>query len=110
MEELTILMMATAVNKTVTVVKAIGKDWNMVLTQVVVWVVGIVLLALAAHSTIAGNLTVFSAALKTWNGADTVLGGYVLGSAGSFAYDYKKARDNTDSSTEPALLAGPVQP
>jgi cadmium resistance protein CadD (predicted permease) len=110
MEELSVLMLAAAVNKTVSFVKAFAnKDWNTVITQAVVWVVGICLLALAAHAMIAENMVIFSARLGDWDGSSVVLGGYVLGSTGAFAYDWKKARDNTDSSKETPLV-GPSAP
>lgn len=106
METVTLLMLAASVNKIVSTVKAIGKDNNMALTQLVVWVVGTIMLALAAHATITGDITPFAGAapLQDFNAWDLILGGIMLGSTGSFAYDWKKARDNTDSSTEPPLV------
>jgi hypothetical protein len=39
------------------------------------------------------------------NFADQVYVGLCLGGLGSFAYDFKKARDNSDTSAEPALMS-----
>lgn len=104
MESVTVLMLAATVNKIVSVVKAFGKDWNYVATQLTVWIAGTFLLALAAHAMLAQNMVILGARLGDWDGSSIVLGGIVLGSTGSFAYDWKKARDNSDTSAEPALF------
>lgn len=107
MEQVALLTaLALAVNKTVTVVKAIGKNWNMVITQAVVWVVGTLAIWLAAQADVTagaavpGTTTTFGAL----NAASIVLLGWVLGGTGSFLYDFRKSVDNSDSAAEPALL------
>lgn len=111
MEVFTLLTLAALVIKIVTVIKSIGKDNNMVLTQLVVWVVGIAVLILAANAEITEGIVVFNGAppLGDLDFGSIVLAGLALGSTGSFAYDYKKARDSSDSATEPALLRRAVR-
>jgi hypothetical protein len=98
--------LALAVNKTVTVLKALGKNWNTVVTQALVWVLGIAAILLAAHA----KVTMDAAVPGTpWlfgqlDGSSIVLLGWVLGSSGSFAFDLRKAIDNSDSAAEPPLL------
>lgn len=100
--------LATLVIKIVTVVKSIGKDTNAVVTQVVVWGVGIVVLFLAGEADITRHMTIpglSDLAIGDMDAASLILAGLILGSSGAFAYDVKKSIDNTDSSTEPALLS-----
>lgn len=99
--------LAFAVNKTVSVVKALGKDWNMVVTQVVVWVTAFIALLVAsvADITEAYALPGFVQPLGELNVASVALLAWMLGGSGSFAYDFKKALDGTDSASEPALLS-----
>lgn len=106
MEVISILMLATLVIKAMTVVKAIGKDWNMVLTQVAIWGLGIAVLFLASHAVVFSGLTPFDGgpAIGDYDGSSIILAGLVLGSTGAFAYDWKKAKDGTDSAAEPPLL------
>lgn len=108
METIAILAgLAFAVNKTVSVIKALGKDTNLVLTQVVVWLVGTAAIFLAGQADITDGLIIpgLDDALGSLDVASVILAGWVLGSSGSFAFDLKKAIDNNDSAEEPALLA-----
>lgn len=104
-----LLMLAAAINKTVSVIKAIGKDTNLVVTQLVVWAVGIVGILLASQAEVMASLVIpgigITDPLGELDFASLVVLGWVLGSTGSFAYDFKKARDSNDSAREPALLA-----
>ena len=108
MEAIAILAgLAFAVNKTVTVIKAaINKDWNTTVTQVVVWLVGTAAIFLASRASITAELLVPGLAepLGTLDGSSIVLLGFILGSTGSFAFDIRKAIDNTDSAQEAKLL------
>lgn len=111
MEPITWLALGALVSKIVTVVKSIGKDWNMVLTQVVVWVAGVAVSWLAAQSHLGGGIVFSGLALEKMNFADLVLAGTALGSTFSVVYDFKKARDDSDNAAEPALapsLSGKV--
>lgn len=109
MEIVGFLALATLVIKIVGVIKAIGKDTNYVVTQVATWVVGTAVLFLAAAAEVTQHILLpgFPTPLGSMDGVSVVLAGLVLGSSAAFAYDVKKARDNSDSATEPALLGGP---
>lgn len=113
MEALGFAALAALVIKIVSVVKAIGKDNNIVATQVVVWAVGIIVLFLAGEADVTSGMVIpgFSDIhLGDLDAASIVLAGLALGSSGAFAYDVKKAVDNSDSATEPALLPGETGP
>lgn len=106
MEPLTLTALAALVVKITSVLKAAGKDWNYVVTQAVTWVVGILVLVLAANADLTENLVLFDGAqrLGVLNGASLVLAGLAFSSLGSFAYDVKKAVDVSDSAAEQRLL------
>lgn len=103
MEVFGLLTLAALVIKVVSVIKAFGKDPNLVITQTSTWFVGIAVLFLAAYSDLGENIEVFGTRLGDFDALSIVLAGLALGSTGSFAYDYKKAHDNTDSAVEPSL-------
>lgn len=106
MDVVSLAALAALVVKIVGVVKAIGKDRNLVWTQVVTWVVGIGVLFLAAEAELTEHLVLFAGAaqLRDLDPASIVLAGLALGSSGSFAYDVKKAIDGADNAREPRLL------
>lgn len=104
MEVFSLVIMAALIGKVVTVIKGIGKDWNMVLTQCAVWVVGAAVVALGAHTSWAESIVVQDVAVSNMNFADQVFLGIALGAGISQVYDIKKAKDNTDSAVEPPLL------
>lgn len=81
-----------------------GRDWNGVLTQAYTWAAGVVAAVLAAHASAMSGVAVNGVTLGSLDGASQVLLGLALGSLGSLAYDYKKAKDNTDSAAEPKLV------
>ena len=111
MEALTLATLAALVVKIMTVVKAFGKDWNLVITQAVAWAVGVATSFLAAHSKITSDLVVFGTTkLADLDASSLLLIGMSLASSGSFLYDYKKARDNTDSAAEPSLTGPTTTP
>lgn len=99
--------LAFAINKTVSVIKAlVNKEVNTVVTQVVVWVTGFAGLSLAAHSAVAEaySLPGFTQSLGALDWSSTALLAWILGSSGSFIYDIKSAIDGTDSSAETKLM------
>lgn len=108
MEEIAILAgIAFAVNKTVSVIKSlVNRDFNAAITQLVVWVVGFVAVVLAAHAAVTEALLVpgLTVPLGSLDWPSEVLLAWILGSTGSFVFDFKKAIDATDSSAEPSLL------
>lgn len=106
MEVITLVTLMALVVKITSVVKAIGKDNNAVVTQLVTWAVGVAVLFLAAQATITSGIVVFDGipALGDLDNASLVLVGLSYASGGSFAYDLKKAIDSSDSAAEPSLL------
>lgn len=98
---------AFAVNKTVSVIKAIfNKNANTVVSQVLVWVVGIAGVVLMAHAKLSSDLVIPGLG-RSLGGLDTsshVLLGWILGGSGSFAFDFTKAVDNTNTAVEAPLL------
>lgn len=111
METLVILAgIAFAVNKTVSTIKGVSsEDWNLVLTQLAVWVVGILAILLVGAANQFQSLLVpgFEEPLSNFDLSSKVALGWILGSSGSFAFDLKKAIDGTDSAVEPKLLNRP---
>jgi hypothetical protein len=99
--------LALAANKTVSVIKGLkAGDWNLVLTQVVVWMVGIAALFLIGASNQFQGLVIpgFTQPLTDFDAASKVALGWMLGGSGSFAFDIKKAIDRSDNAREPSLL------
>lgn len=110
MEIFSLAILAALVGKVMTVLKAIGKDWNMVWTQVAVWVIGVAVVCLGVHTTWAGTIVIQDVALWNMNLADQIFLGIAVGSGISQLYDFKKARDNGDTAVEPPLLVGMTPP
>lgn len=108
MEALVILAaLAFAINKTVSVIKgAKARDWNLVLTQVVVWCVGIAALFLVGAANQFQGIVVpgFVQPLTDFDAWSKITLGWILGGSGSFVFDFKKAFDNNDDAREPSLL------
>jgi hypothetical protein len=102
MEAITVATLIALVIKVVSVVKAIGKDTNLVLTQALTWVVGAVILSLAATADLTAGLTPIEGGptLGELDMASIVLIGLAWASTASVVYDWKKARDNSDSAHE----------
>jgi hypothetical protein len=107
-----LIALAAAINKTVSVVKAVlNGDVNTTVTQLVVWLVGFLGLSLAAHASVTSGLEIpgLSTTLGLLDWPSVVLLAWILGSTGSFGYDALQAIDNTGSAVEPKLLAK-IQP
>lgn len=95
--------------KIVSFLKFIRAGWtDDAFTQVVTWMVGVVLVFLAAEANLIQNFELYGISLAEANVASKILIGMSLLSLGSFAYDVKKARDNSDTAREPNLLTGAV--
>ena len=84
------------------------RDWNAVLTQVVVWGAGVGVTFLLAGTDFADGINIGGRTLGGMNSSSVILLGLSMGSLGSVAVDYKKARDNNDSAAMPTLLTGEV--
>lgn len=102
MDVFTLAMLAALVVKIMTVIKSVGKDNNMALTQVITWVVGVLSVAVAGQSSIGAGVAVFGTTLGDMNLGDAVLIGMSISSTGSLAYDFKKPRA-PEPSLAPAL-------
>lgn len=101
--------LALAINKTVSVLKALSnRDTRTFFTQLLVWVVGFAGLWLAANSDLMGHLVIegFEDPLEALDIASLVLLAWILGGTGSFLYDFRKAIDSTDSAAETRLAYG----
>lgn len=85
-----------------------NKQWNAVITQLIVWVVGVLFAWLFGESDFGGAITVGDTGqtLATLNFASLVLVGMVVGSAATVAYDVKSAIDRNDSAVTPKLIPG----
>lgn len=81
-----------------------AKDWNAVVTQAIVWVCGIAVVILFAHSAFGDAIPVFNGLTLSGLGAtEQAIVGLTVSSAGSVGYDFKKARDDSDSAKTPPL-------
>jgi hypothetical protein len=98
---------AVAVNKTVSVVKAIvNRDPNGYVTPLIVWAVAIAAVILMAHASLTMNGTIPALGVQfgSLDWASQVLFGWVLGGGAAFSFDITAAIDNTDSASELPLL------
>lgn len=75
-----------------------------IVAQLSVWVAGVTVVFLLAESDFANGVTVADLTLSGLNAFSLILFGLSLGSTGSVVYDFKKARDNTDSAETPPML------
>lgn len=108
MDALTAVSFLALVAKVMSTVKYLSAGQvRQVLTQVLTWLTGFLVLLLGAQANISEHLQVIgNVALGDLNTWSLLLGGVMLGSTASFAYDFKKAADGTDSAAEPALQIG----
>lgn len=86
------------------------RDINAVVTQLVSWAAGVLVIELLAHTDFAPGVRVGSAHLNTLNTWSLVLVGLTVASLGSVTYDFKRAFDSTDSAAQPSLVSGLVPP
>lgn len=103
MEILGFLAIATLVVKIVTVIKsAIGpvRDWNIVVTQAVVWVVGIAVLFLVREADAWSALSIpgMGDTIASLDIASVILAGLILGSTASFGFDALVKRGTAEPS------------
>lgn len=113
MEVVIFAAFAFAVNKTVTVIKALfAKDRRTAVTMLIVWAVGIAALNLAAHAKLTEAYIVpgLSVPLGSLDTASLFLLGWLAGSSGSFAFSFTQAIDGTQSAREPSLPITPPPP
>jgi len=100
-----VLVMLATVKKLVDFVRyAKASDWNGVVTQLVVWVGGVAVVALAAHTEWAGGIEFGGVTLAGMGWASLILVGIFVGSAASTGQDALKAVDGRQSESKPTLI------
>lgn len=88
--------------KVVSFIKFVSNaDWKGAVTQLLVWVVGIVCVWLFANSAW-GSIQISGVSLSTFNAASIIISGIALGSAGSFGYDAIKPGEPRLASKAPS--------
>lgn len=99
MEFIPVVQMAVLVFAVINFLKAVRvKDTNNALTQIIVWVAGVLVVLLAAQTDFAAGINVGDHALTTLNIWSLIFVGLTIASLASFGVEVKKALDNTDSS------------
>ena len=81
-----------------------GRDTNAVVTQLVAWVGGILVVWLAANVDFASAIEVANVQLDQMSLWTQAALGLLLGSSASIAQDVLKAVDNTQSESKPKLV------
>jgi hypothetical protein len=105
MEIALLVLYGALIKKAMDVLRYIsGKDWNGLVSQVVVWAIAIGFVFLAAESSLFEHFDVNGLALGTLNNADLALFGLALGSGASVGWDLLRTFDNTQSAATPPLV------
>lgn len=100
-----LLLIGALVGKVTDFLKAlVNKDWNAVITMLVVWVAGVLVTLLFAASDLALTVPGIDVDIHAANTATLVIIGVMASSLFSVVYDFKKAIDQTDSAATPPLL------
>lgn len=81
-----------------------NKKWSDALTQLCVWVAGVLVVTLAAHSDFANGITVADMPLGALNFWSLVFVGLQAGSFATAFVEVKKALDGGDSARKPPLV------
>jgi hypothetical protein len=81
-----------------------ARDWNGVVTQIIAWAAGLGAVWLAAATRFGASISIGDMSLAGLNGSEKVFIGLLVTSIASSVYDFKKARDNSDSATVPPLI------
>lgn len=102
-----LLAIALLANKLIELLKGIRvRDWNRVVTLLVLFVAGFGALSLAAHAAVTEHMivpgTLTEIGFLDW--PSLALLGLMITATGSTLYDFRKAFDNTDSAAQPKLL------
>src|SRR5262252_2710335 len=79
-----------------------------VVTQLIAWIVGVVLVVLAAHASVASGVVLpgTDQALGGLDFGSQVLVGLLISSLASTGVDFKQAFDHSDTNAKPPLLPG----
>jgi hypothetical protein len=108
-------LVATFIATVVNFIKYVrAADYNGMLTQLVVWAVGIAAVTFAAHSDLLSSwvITGTDIALGATNWVTQFLLGLALSSSASQLREFQKAFDRTDTAAKPELMTGrhPTRP
>lgn len=100
-----LIVLGAFVKKAVDFVRNLrGRDMNAVLTQLLAWVSGIVVVWLASHVDFASAVEVANVSLDQMGLWTQAALGVLLGSGASVFQDALKSVDNTQSEAKPALI------
>src|SRR5438128_8970612 len=104
MDAFSIVTLSTLLWKMVQFIKNLtNRLWDPALTQVLAWVFGILLVALAVHASLASTIKIWGTTLDKLNWASLLLLGLSLSSFSSALVEVKKAVDRNDSAVQPSL-------
>lgn len=105
MEFIPVVQMAVLVFAIINFLKAASnKDVNNVVTQIIVWVAGVMVVLLAAQTDFADGISVGDKVLTTLNFWSLLFVGLTISSLASFGVEIKKALDGNDSAKTAPLL------
>lgn len=107
MEAITLVALVALMKKVVDTFKFVTNgNINSIVTQVVTWTTGVMVVWLATSADITSGLSIFGTTFGDLNGGSIFLGGLIFSSGASVVYDFQAARDNTDTANTPPLLPG----
>lgn len=105
MEFVPLLALAALVATLINFLKFVRNgDTNGALTQLSVWVAGVVAVVLVANTDWSDTLIFGEIALSDMNFASLVFLGLSVGSVGSVGHEVIKSLDNSDSASKPSLF------
>lgn len=105
MEFVPLVAMAALVLAVINFVKfAKAKDTNGMVTQLSVWIAGVAVVLLVAHTDFAAGLTVGDMTMASLNVYSLVFVGLTLGSSATVLNEFKKALDAGDSAKKPPMV------
>lgn len=106
MEFAPLVAAAALVLKILDFIKALKNgDANVIVTQLGVWIAGVVVIFLLGSTDFASGVEVASYTLDDLNPWSLIFLGLTVGSTGSLIFDFKKSFDNTDSSRVEPLIS-----
>lgn len=103
-------ILAAFIKKAVDFIRSLrGKDTNAIVTQIVAWLSGIVVVWLAAHVDFASAVEIANVQLDQMSLWTQAALGLLLGSGASIVQDTFKAVDNSQSEAKPKLVPGSTE-